>query len=82
MSRPLADLIAEVLARPEGDREELFEAVCGSLPPPDGVLSADDPGYEAEIKRRVDEVRNGTADLIPWEQVRQELMADDSDAAD
>lgn len=80
MSRPLTDLIAEVLARPEGDRLDLLDAVWDSLPVPDDALCMDDPGYEAEIKRRVEEVRNGTADLVSWEQVRRELMADDPDA--
>lgn len=41
---------------------------------------AGDPGYdaawEAEIKRRVEEVERGEADEMEWEEFRKELFAD------
>ncbi|MFN8615685.1 MAG: addiction module protein [Dehalococcoidia bacterium] len=37
-----------------------------------------DPGYdaawEAEIKRRVDELERGEVELVEWEEVRRDLM--------
>jgi hypothetical protein len=33
--------------------------------------------WSREIERRVREVEDGTAELIPWEEVRAELFADE-----
>ena len=32
-----------------------------------------DAAWDAEIKRRVEEVKSGRAKLVPWEKVRSEL---------
>ena len=77
----LADLTTAALKLSDADRATLADALLESLPPDDDESCTDDLGYDAEIKRRVEAVQNGTADLVPWEQVRRELMADDPDAA-
>ncbi len=84
MTRPLTDVIAEALALPEGDREELVEALCGSLEPEDRTDDDDPlgPGWAAEIKRRIDDLRSGAVKGIPAEEVRRRMEADDLDDAD
>lgn len=47
-------------------------------PPDDGFAS--DEEWEAEIKRQLDEVRSGRAEVVPAAEVRRKLMADLDDA--
>jgi putative addiction module component (TIGR02574 family) len=55
------------------DREELMCRIVASLGPPPGVLGEDDPGYAAELDRRVDEYNAGKSSAEEWSVVRSRL---------
>ena len=69
MSTAAEDLLAQALKLAPEDREMVAAELMGSL--------EKDPGYDdawaAEIKRRVEEIDNGAAELVPWEEVRDRL---------
>jgi hypothetical protein len=60
----------------------LFAAIL-ALPPDqlgaimDALHEAEEQAFVAELERRRAEVQNGTADTIPWEQLRDELLRDE-----
>ena len=61
--------LAEALALPEVEREDLAAQLLDSLEPPPGI-SLDD---EAEIRRRAAEAHGG-APGIAWSELRQSLL--------
>ena len=63
-----AKLLADALALPEAEREDLAAQLLDSLEPPPGI-SIDD---EAEIRRRAQQARDGVPG-IPWSEVKQSL---------
>ena len=88
------ELLPELLALPEADREELVERLVESLDgpaDPDAVGMAPDadgpadPDYDAawsdEIARRLADYRAGRVTPIPWEDVRRRLTAELNDDA-
>lgn len=84
MNRPLAELIAEALARSEEDREELIAELENSLGTDD---RADDdyplgPGWAAEIRRRVEAVEAGDSHGIPADEAMRLIMSDEEDEDD
>jgi len=58
------------------ERAKLSEELWWSLHPPGEDVSHEeiDASWDAEIKRRVEEIRSGAAELIPAEQVLAELQ--------
>jgi putative addiction module component (TIGR02574 family) len=58
------------------EREKLSKELWWSLHPPAEDVSQEeiDASWDAEIKRRVEEIYSGTAELIPGEQVIAELQ--------
>ena len=48
------------------DRLHVAESILKSLGPPDPEVEA---AWMAEVERRIEQVRNGTAELIPGEEV-------------
>jgi putative addiction module component (TIGR02574 family) len=64
------ELLANVLALPEDQRAQFVEKLLESLGPQTDVW--DEAAFALELKRRSDEIDAGTAELIPWEQLRQE----------
>ena len=65
-----SDRLAKVLALaaelPDAERIELTRELLRSLP--------DD--FDEEIERRLDEVDDGSAELISWEQARSAILRD------
>lgn len=59
------------------ERAKLSQELWESLhPPAESLPQAEiDAAWDAEIKRRVEEIGSGTAEMISWEQVRAELNA-------
>jgi putative addiction module component (TIGR02574 family) len=55
---------------PDEERAELARELIRSLPE-----SFD--AFDSEIERRLDEVDEGTAKLIPWEQAREMILRDE-----
>ena len=74
----MADLVTELTERakalPPEDRARLAEELLATLDPNDDGIEA---AWDAEIRKRIDEIENGTVQLIPAEQafarVRQAL---------
>ena len=70
--RSIAERIkTDALGLPPGERQEIARALVESLDNPLGL----DPETYAEVLRRLDEVRSGTAEMIPGEEVMAELEA-------
>jgi hypothetical protein len=73
------DLLAELLDLPREDRLHVLHELLGSLEDADVEEDADiDPDVEAkwmvEVRRRYQEVLDGTAKLTPWDKVRSRLL--------
>jgi putative addiction module component (TIGR02574 family) len=72
MAKNLNEIIRDAAALPEADRATLAGVLIESLEgkPDDDVGTA----WAAEIKRRASEIDAGEVELVPWEQVREELF--------
>ena len=71
---PKDKLLAEALGLSPEDRPEIAAKLIESLD--DGHADPDAAAaWAAEIERRVREVEEGRAKLIPWEEVRARLRA-------
>lgn len=73
MSEAAEKLLTEVLALPEADRLALANRVFGSVPVPPGVMCEDDPGFDATLARRIDELRSGKVKGTPGDEVMDRL---------
>jgi putative addiction module component (TIGR02574 family) len=62
-------IIVEALALPPEEREEIVRTLIASLEPDLGL----EPEIYAEVLRRLDEVRSGTAEMIPGAEAMQEI---------
>jgi hypothetical protein len=73
MTDEAARLLAEALRLSKEDRGELTDRLLESTEP---VL---DPAWDEEIRRRIEEVESGKAEVMSWEEARR-LIMDDGDA--
>lgn len=68
MTKTAERILSEAMALDEDEREELAARLMGTLEP------STDPAYvaawEAEIKKRIEELDSGEVQAIPWEQAR------------
>lgn len=64
----VAKLLADALALPEAEREDLAAKLLDSLEPPPGISIED----ESELRRRAQEARDGVPG-IPWSELRRSL---------
>ena len=64
-------VLEAALALPEAEREELVERLLDSVEAPDALS----PAWAAEVDRRLKEIDEGRAVLIPGEQVFAEIRA-------
>jgi putative addiction module component (TIGR02574 family) len=72
MARDLKQLLREAAELPEADRATLAGAMIESLDPrPTPQVKA---AWSREIERRVQEIDDGTVELIDWDDVRRELF--------
>lgn len=71
MDRSAADILDDALALPVEARAALASALIRSLDEDtdDDVEAA----WSTEIARRIDEIDQGTTQLIPWSEVRRRL---------
>jgi putative addiction module component (TIGR02574 family) len=73
MSTKAEAVLTLALDLPESDRAEIAAALIESLEPP---AEADvEEAWRQEVARRVAAIDAGEVELIPWEQVREELYA-------
>jgi putative addiction module component (TIGR02574 family) len=65
-------ILDEALALPEPERAELVEILATTLE--EDIFSRElHPDWIPEIERRLQEIRDGTAELIPWEEVKERV---------
>lgn len=67
-----ARVLEEALALGAGERARIAHELIQSLEPEDSDAAA---AWSDEIRRRVDEIEAGTAELEDWETVRARLEA-------
>lgn len=68
----LERLIAEVDALSPEDKERLFDHLAQQLEDEANPILSDE--WQAEIARRVQDVRNGNVSPLTWEEIRESLM--------
>jgi putative addiction module component (TIGR02574 family) len=72
MNSKRQEILDSASALPEEDREWIVEML--SLTLAGRNLAEVDAAWEKEIARRVKEIDDGTAELIPWEEVRDSIL--------
>ena len=73
-------VIEAALQLPEQDRLDIVQALHDSLEGPADPNAAE--AWSAEIQRRLEAIDSGRAEMIPWEQARQQIVGGkSSDAA-
>jgi putative addiction module component (TIGR02574 family) len=80
MSPRATQLLAELLALPADEREELLDQTCEALGPPD-YEEISEAEFAAEVARRAEECRRDPSAVVPWEEVRRQLEAEGRSAA-
>ena len=70
----LAEILEAALQLSPEQRGALASSLIQSLDivPPDPAAEA---AWEAEILRRIQEIDEGRAELVPWSEVRRDLMS-------
>ena len=76
MAPAAARIWAEALALSPDERSELARALLRSLDDEPGDDPAVDEAWAAEIERRAASVADGTAELVPWDEVKAGLRAE------
>ncbi len=72
MGRDLNELFREAAQLPDEDRAALAGLLLESIEP--GPEPEVESAWAAEIERRVAEIESGAVEMIPWEEVREELF--------
>lgn len=75
MAPAAAKLLADALTLPAEERGELAYALLRSLDEADDAPAAE-AAWAVELERRAKSVADGTAELIPWDEVKAALRAD------
>jgi putative addiction module component (TIGR02574 family) len=75
MPQTLEEMTPDLLALTPAERAEAATLLIDSLGKPPRIWSEDDPDFDAELQRRCESVANGTAKLVPYEEVMQQLEA-------
>jgi putative addiction module component (TIGR02574 family) len=66
-------MLPQLLALSEGDRLDLIDVLWESIPVPPGVWCEDDPEFKAELHRRMEEIRSGSVEGIPGDEVTRRM---------
>jgi len=73
MPREAAQILHEALELPPEQRAALADSLLNSL---DTEVDADvEQAWQDEIEQRIESVRNGTAEMVPWEEVQARLLS-------
>lgn len=75
MSSDTVKLLEDALKLPAGERADLASCLYASLDP--DISLPLDPSWDAEIKRRIQEIDSGKAKLIPWEEARKRIFGNE-----
>lgn len=73
-SLPTSDVFSHAMALPDDERIRLAGLLLSSVKPP-GAFSMDDPGFEEEIARRQQSLRDGTAKTYSAEETIAAMRA-------
>jgi putative addiction module component (TIGR02574 family) len=73
MSISKGELLQQALRLEPNQRAELAEQLLESIRQSDFESEDLRRAWSDEVERRLEEVRHGRAELIPWEQVQEEL---------
>jgi putative addiction module component (TIGR02574 family) len=65
-------ILQEALALDESERAELAGLLLESIEPP--AEAEVEAAWGDEVRRRVAKIDSGQAKLVPWEEVREELV--------
>ena len=80
MSEAATKLLEQLLQLPEAERLQIADQLWESLGDAEKQAAIDetldDPEFQAELQRRMDSMADGTAELIPWEQAREDMRAE------
>jgi putative addiction module component (TIGR02574 family) len=69
MTREVAELLKRALALPVEERANLANTLIDSL---DATVDEDvEIAWQEEVRRRIDDLRSGRVNVIPWEEVRE-----------
>lgn len=75
MTAEPSEVLRAGLALSPADREEVALRLLESVN--DGAEQDDvDAAWDAEINKRVDEIRSGTAEMLSWDEVRTQVEAE------
>jgi putative addiction module component (TIGR02574 family) len=77
MSDQVQKLLEQVKQLPADDQQEFAEGLMEEMETQrlaEGLWA--DPDWRAEMDRRLQSVEDGTGDLVPWEQARDEIRAE------
>lgn len=77
MTRATENLLRRALELSDAERAEIAGALLESLEPQ--ADSGVEEAWRLEVERRVRAMDAGEAELIPWEEVREQLLARLSD---
>lgn len=72
MSKDAAQLLQEALELPQPARAALAASLIESLD--EEVDENSEVAWAAEIARRIQEVKDGTVDMIPWAEARRIIL--------
>ncbi len=76
MTKPASELLAEAMHLPDTDRGDLAAKLIDSLDP---QSEADvEQAWCEEIRRRIEDIRTGQIQSIPWSEARK-MILDDAD---
>ena len=72
MSPEASDLLKHALALPIDERTALANSLFESLRVSDESVEA---AWDAEVARRIEDLKAGKAVAVPWEQLHRDLLA-------
>lgn len=72
MSPEVSDLLKRALALPAEERAALANTLLDSLEAPSQSVEED---WDKEVTRRMQDLKEGKAVTVPWEQLHRELLA-------
>lgn len=72
MSPEVSDLLKRALSLPADERAALANALLDSLAPAQESI---EEAWDKEVARRMKDLEAGRAVTVPWEELRQQLLA-------
>jgi putative addiction module component (TIGR02574 family) len=73
MSQQTSQLLDAALKLPPGERGELITRLIDSL---ESQEDHDEQEWSSELARRIEEARNGSVQMVPWDKARKMIMSD------